>query len=122
MQYACGGIVIAGLLYVILAAIIKAVGVHRVMHFLPPVVTGPIIILIGLNLAPSAVSNASSCWWLALVSMAIIIVANIWGRGMIKIIPILLGVVGGYRGGHCPAAPGWSTSPALPAAPVDFTG
>ena len=96
LQYACGGIVIAGLLYVILAAIIKAVGVHRVMHFLPPVVTGPIIILIGLNLAPSAVSNASSCWWLALVSMAIIIVANIWGRGMIKIIPILLGVVGGY--------------------------
>ena len=61
LQYACGGIVIAGLLYVILAAIIKAVGVHRVMHFLPPVVTGPIIILIGLNLAPSAVSNASSC-------------------------------------------------------------
>ena len=80
LQYACGGIVVAGLLYVILAAIIKAVGVHRVMHFLPPVVTGPIIILIGLNLAPSAVSNASTCWWLALVSMAIIIVANIWGK------------------------------------------
>ena len=96
LQYACGGIVAAGLLYVVLAAIIKAVGVHRVMHFLPPVVTGPIIILIGLNLAPSAVSNASTCWWLALVAMAIIIVANIWGKGMIKIIPILLGVVGSY--------------------------
>ena len=96
LQYACGGIVVAGLLYVVLALIIKVVGVHRVMHFLPPVVTGPIIILIGLNLAPSAVSNASTCWWLALVSMAIIIVCNIWGRGMIKIIPILLGVVGAY--------------------------
>ena len=96
LQYACGGIVAAGLLYVVLAAIIKAVGVHRVMHYLPPVVTGPIIILIGLNLAPSAVSNASTCWWLALVAMAIIIVANIWGKGMIKIIPILLGVVGSY--------------------------
>ena len=93
LQYACGGIVGAGLLYVVLAAIIKAVGVHRVMHYLPPVVTGPIIILIGLNLAPSAVSNASSCWWLALVSIAVIVVANIWGKGMIKIIPILLGVV-----------------------------
>ncbi len=93
LQYACGGIVVAGLLYVVLAAIIKAVGVHRVMHYLPPVVTGPIIILIGLNLAPSAVSNASSCWWLALVSIAVIVVANIWGKGMIKIIPILLGVV-----------------------------
>ncbi len=96
LQYACGGIVVAGLLYVVLAAIIKLVGVHRVMHFLPPVVTGPIIILIGLSLASSAVSNASTCWWLALVSMAIIIVCNIWGRGMIKIIPILLGVVGAY--------------------------
>ena len=96
LQYACGGIVAAGLLDVVLAAIIKAVGVHRVMHYLPPVVTGPIIILIGLNLAPSAVSNASTCWWLALVAMAIIIVANIWGKGMIKIIPILLGVVGSY--------------------------
>jgi uracil permease len=96
LQYACGGIFIAGLLYVVLAAIVKLVGVHRVMHYLPPVVTGPIIILIGLNLAPSAVSNASTCWWLALVSMAIIIVCNIWGKGMIKIIPILLGVVGSY--------------------------
>ena len=96
LQYACGGIVVAGLLYVILAAIIKAVGVRQVMRFLPPVVTGPIIILIGLNLAPSAVSNASTCWWLAIVAMAIIVVANIWGKGMVKIIPILLGVVGAY--------------------------
>ena len=96
LQYACGGIVVAGLLYVVLAAIIKLVGVHKVMRFLPPVVTGPIIILIGLNLAPSAVNNAKTCWWLALAAMAIIIAANIWGRGMVKIIPILLGVVGSY--------------------------
>ncbi len=96
LQYACGGMVVAGLLYVLLAAVIKAVGVHKVMHYLPPVVTGPIIILIGLNLAPSAVSNASTCWWLALTAMGIIIVCNIWGKGMIKIIPILLGVVGSY--------------------------
>ena len=93
LQYACGGIVVAGLLYVIMAGIVKMVGVHKVMRFLPPVVTGPIIILIGLNLAPSAVSNASTCWWLAILSIAVIIVANIWGKGMIKIIPILLGVV-----------------------------
>ena len=93
LQYACGGIVVAGLLYVIMAAIIKLVGVHKVMCFLPPVVTGPIIILIGLNLAPSAVSNASTCWWLAILSIVVIVVANIWGKGMIKIVPILLGVV-----------------------------
>ncbi len=96
LAYALGGVVVAGLLYLVLALIIKLVGVKKVMRFLPPVVTGPIIILIGLNLAPSAVSNASTCWWLAIVSMAIIVVANIWGKGMIKIIPILLGVVGSY--------------------------
>ncbi len=96
LPYALGGIVVAGLLYVILAVVIKLVGVKKVMRFLPPVVTGPIIILIGLNLAPSAVTNASTCWWLAVVAIAIIIAANIWGKGMVKIIPILLGVVGSY--------------------------
>ena len=96
LQYATGGIVVAGMLYLFMALIVKVVGVHRVMHFLPPVVTGPIIILIGLNLAPSAVSNASANWPLALFSIAVIVVANIWGKGMIKIIPILLGVVVPY--------------------------
>lgn len=93
LPYALGGIVVAGLMYLILAAIIKMVGVSRVMRFLPPVVTGPIIILIGLSLAPSAINNASTNWWLALLSIVVIVVANIWGKGMIKIIPILLGVL-----------------------------
>ncbi len=96
LAYALGGVVVAGLLYLVLALVIKLVGVKKVMRFLPPVVTGPIIILIGLNLAPTAVTSASSCWWLAIVAIAIIVVANIWGKGMIKIIPILLGVVGSY--------------------------
>lgn len=96
LPYACGGIVIAGLLYLILALVIKFVGIKRVMRFLPPVVTGPIIICIGLSLAPSAVNNASSNWFLALVALAVIIIFNIWGKGMWKIIPILLGVVISY--------------------------
>ncbi len=96
LQYACGGIVVAGLLYLVLALIIKVVGVKKVMRFLPPVVTGPIIVCIGLNLAPSAVSNASSNWVLALIALGTIIVFNIWGKGMFKIIPILLGVVIAY--------------------------
>lgn len=96
LPYACGGIVIAGLLYLILALVIKLVGVKRVMRFLPPVVTGPIIICIGLSLAPSAVNNASSNWFLAVIALAVIIVFNIWGKGMWKIIPILLGVVISY--------------------------
>ncbi len=96
MAYACGGIVVAGSLYLVLAAIVKAVGMKRVIKFLPPVVTGPIIILIGLSLAPTAVSSASTNWWLAGLALLIIIVSNIWGKGMIKILPILLGVVGSY--------------------------
>ena len=80
LQYACGGIVVAGLLYLILALIIRCVGVKRVMRFLPPVVTGPIIICIGLSLAPSAVSNASTNWLIAIVALAVIIIFNIWGK------------------------------------------
>ena len=80
----------------VLALLFKLVGAKKVMRFFPPIVTGPIIILIGLNLSGTAVTNASTCWWLALVAIAIIIVANIWGKGMIKIIPILLGVIGSY--------------------------
>lgn len=96
LQYACGGIFVAGLLYLVLALIIKLIGVKRVMRFLPPVVTGPIIICIGLSLAPSAVNNASTNWLIAIVALAVIIVFNIWGKGMLKIIPILLGVVISY--------------------------
>lgn len=96
LPYACGGIVVAGLLYLILALVIKMVGVKKVMRFLPPVVTGPIIICIGLGLAPSAVSNASSNWFLALVALGVVVIFNIWGKGMFKIIPILLGVVISY--------------------------
>ena len=96
LPYACGGIVVAGLLYLVLALVIKLIGVKKVMKFLPPVVTGPIIICIGLSLAPSAVSNASTNWLLALIALGTIIIFNIWGKGMFKIIPILLGVVISY--------------------------
>ena len=96
LPYACGGIVVAGLLYIVLALIIKVVGVEKVMKFLPPVVTGPIIICIGLSLAPSAVTNASTNWLLAVIAFVVVLFFNIWGRGMWKIIPILLGVVISY--------------------------
>ena len=96
LSYACGGIVVAGLLYLVLALVIRLAGVRKVMRFLPPVVTGPIIICIGLSLAGSAISNASTNWPLALIALATIIVFNIWGKGMFKIIPILMGVVISY--------------------------
>ena len=93
LPYACAGVAVAGLVYLILAGFFKAFGAKKVMRFFPPIVTGPMIILIGLNLAGTAVQNAQTCWPLALLSIVVIIVANIWGKGMIKIIPILLGVV-----------------------------
>lgn len=96
LPYACGGIVVAGGLYLLLALVIKLIGVKKVMKFLPPVVTGPIIICIGLSLAPSAVSNASTNWLLAVIALGTIILFNIWGKGMFKIIPILMGVVISY--------------------------
>ena len=94
LPYACFGVALAGLVYLILAALIKAFGVNRVMKFFPPIVTGPIIIAIGLCLSATAINSCSSNWLVAVVAILIIVICNIWGKGMIKIIPILLGVVG----------------------------
>ncbi len=94
LPYACLGVACAGLVYLILAGLIKLVGVQRVMRFFPPVVTGPIIVAIGLGLAGSAVGNCETNWLVALIALAIVIVFNIWGKGMAKIVPILLGVIG----------------------------
>ena len=96
LPYACFGVLCAGLIYVILAALFKAFGASKVMRFFPPIVTGPIIIAIGLNLSSSAINNCTGNWWVAIVAIAIIVACNIWGKGMVKIIPILLGVIGSY--------------------------
>ena len=109
LPYACGGVFVAGFVYIIVAGIIKLVGPKRVMRFFPPVVTGPDIMLIGLVLSPVAIGGimapietakgvlpAGVNWLIALVSMVTIIVCNLWGRGMLKIIPILMGVITGY--------------------------
>ena len=96
LPYACAGVAFSGLLYVLVSLLIKAFGIRRIMKFFPPVVTGPIIISIGLILAPSAISNCATNWLLAIVALGAVIVCNIWGRGMVKILPILLGVVVSY--------------------------
>ena len=96
LPYACVGVACAGLLYLVLSVVCKIYGSKKVMKFFPPVVTGPIIIAIGLNLAPSAINNCESNWWIALVAIVVIIVCNIWGKGMIKIVPILIGVIASY--------------------------
>ena len=101
LPYACLGVFFAGLMYFILAALFKAFGVKKVMRYFPPVVTGPIIIAIGLTLSGSAINNCMANVWIALLATVIIIVCNIWGKGMIRIIPVLLGVIGSYIVAAC---------------------
>lgn len=96
LPYACLGVACAGLLYLVLSALFRAFGPARIMRFFPPVVTGPIVICIGLILASSAIANCSTNWIVAIIAIATIVVCNIWGRGMVKIIPILIGAVVSY--------------------------
>ena len=99
LPYACAGVACSALLYFVLAGLIKAFSVEKVMKFFPPIVTGPIIIAIGLTLSASAITNCSADWLVAIVAIVIVIACNIWGKGMIRIIPIILGVLGSYAVG-----------------------
>ncbi len=101
IPYACLGVACAGLVYLVMAGLIKVFGTGKVMKFFPPVVTGPIIIAIGLTLSQSAIDGCASNWPIALVAIALVVVCNIWGKGMIKIVPIIIGVVGSYLAAAC---------------------
>ena len=96
LTYSCFGVAVAGLVYLVLALFFKLFGAKKVMRFFPPIVTGPIIIAIGLTLSSSAINNCKANWLVAIVAIAIVIGFNMWGKGMTKIIPILLGVLGSY--------------------------
>ena len=96
IPYACFGVACAGLLYLVMALLIKLFSANRIMKFFPPIVTGPIIIAIGLTLSQSAIDNCATNWWIALVAIVEVIICNIFGKGMIKIIPILIGVIASY--------------------------
>ena len=96
LPYACFGVAVSGIMYVILAAVIKSVGLKKVMRFFPPIVTGPIIIAIGLTLSSSAIDNCNANLLVAVVAIIVVIACNMWGKGMIKIVPILMGVVVSY--------------------------
>lgn len=96
LNYACLGVAAASLLYFVMAFLLKMFGTDKVMRFFPPVVTGPMVIAIGLTLSGSAIHNCLQNWLLAITAIVIVIGASIWGRGIIKIVPILLGVLGSY--------------------------
>lgn len=99
LPYATLGVVCSGIMYAILAALIAIFGAKKVMRLFPPVVTGPIIILIGLTLSSSAIANASTNWILAIIAIAIIVCVNLFAKGMVKILPILIGIFGAYAVG-----------------------
>lgn len=96
LTYSSFGVAVAGLVYLVLALLFKIFGAKKVMRFFPPIVTGPVIICIGLSLASGAVANCTSNWLVALVAILVVVCCNIWGKGMVKIVPILLGVVASY--------------------------
>ena len=96
LDYACIGVACAGLCYFVLAALIRFYGSDRVLKFFPPVVTGPMVIAIGLTLSGSAIGSCTTNWLLAIIAIVTVIVASMWGRGIVKIIPILLGVLVSY--------------------------
>ena len=96
LDYACIGVACAGLCYFVMAALIKAFGSERILRFFPSVVTGPMVIAIGLVLSGSAVQNCTTNWLLAILAIATVVCSSIWGKGLVKIIPILLGVLVSY--------------------------
>ena len=96
LDYACMGVFFAGLCYFVMAGLIKSFGIDKILKFFPPLVTGPMIIAIGLVLSGSAIQNCTTNWPLALVAVVTVIATSVWGKGIIKIIPILLGVLVSY--------------------------
>ncbi|TVO38579.1 uracil-xanthine permease family protein [Vibrio algivorus] len=105
-----GGLMTAGAVYVILGAVIKVRGSGFIHKLLPPVVVGPVIMVIGLGLAPAAVNMAlgksgdggiqivahDSALWISAISLIVTIILSVMGKGFFKLVPILGGIVSGY--------------------------
>ena len=91
-----GGLIAAGAMYLLFSGLVKVFGTDRLLRVFPPVVTGPVIIVIGLGLSSVAVNQAKTNWWLALATLAAAVIASLYGRGLFRMIPILIGVTTGY--------------------------
>lgn len=128
LAYARGGIVVAGMVYVVVAALIYVFGVKKVVEFFPPIVTGPIILVIGLKLAPTAIGMASDNWMLAIVSFLTVVAISIYAKGFLKVVPVIIGLIVGYvvaiLTGNVDFAPvaaaGWIGLPPFQMAKFDF--
>lgn len=128
LAYARGGIVVAGMVYIIVAALIYVFGVKKVIEFFPPIVTGPIILVIGLKLAPTAIDMASGNWMLAIVSFITVVAVSIYAKGFLRVVPVIIGLIVGYivavLTGNVDFAPvaaaGWIGLPPFQVAKFDF--
>ncbi|BAD39211.1 uracil-xanthine permease family protein [Symbiobacterium thermophilum] len=96
LEYAAGGIVAAGLVYLVLSGLIYLFGVDRIRSFFPPIVAGPMIMVIGLTLAPVAVDMASSHWLVALITLLTVVLVSVYARGFLKLLPIICGLLVGF--------------------------
>ncbi|MDB4897346.1 MAG: uraA [Firmicutes bacterium] len=109
LQYATGGVMAAGVVHLMLAGIVYLVGVDRIRSFFPPVVTGPMIMVIGLTLSPVAVGMAQKGWGIASITLAAVLITSVYARGFLKLLPILSGVIVGFLAaavfGHINAQP-----------------
>ncbi|MCF7486363.1 uracil-xanthine permease family protein [Vibrio sp. 10N.222.54.F12] len=105
-----GGLMAAGVVYVLMGALIKVRGVAFIHKLLPPVVVGPVIMVIGLGLAPVAVNmalgktgdgavqliDADAALWISSISLLVTIVISVFSKGFLKLLPIFGGIVAGY--------------------------
>ena len=109
LDYACIGVACAGLCYFVMAGLIKWFGSERILKYFPPVVTGPMVVAIGLSLSGSAITNVTSDWLVSMVAIVVVIASNMWGRGIVRIVPILLGVIASYGLAACMGKVDFST-------------
>jgi uracil permease len=96
MSATVGGIAAAGVVYAIVSVIVRFIGSDKIKRLVPPVVAGPVIIIIGITLAPVAVDMSNANWWLAILTLLVTVAAAIFMKGLWKMLPILSGAVVGY--------------------------
>ena len=95
------GLVAVGLVYGIMSALVRLRGVGFITSLFPPVVVGPVIMLIGLSLAGTGVDMAKSNWLLALISLITTVAVSLFAKGLLKLIPIFAGIFVGYIAASC---------------------
>lgn len=96
LRYAQGGIVVAGLIYVLVSFVVEKIGVNRIRKVLPAQVVGPMIMVIGLNLVPVAYGSAKTNFLVSIVTLATAVGVTFFGKGLVKQLSIIIGVTTGY--------------------------